>query len=307
MVGHEARPCPPVGVERRHRLEHRDERHLARLVVRDRGFDRHLVLRDDAAVVERDELLGAFGAREALLRPVRQLQIASTRRRGSPPFARISASATALSRAFLLNGQDDADARQPHRVEAAAVHVAALDREVGLESRRARAAAAVLVSIASAAPELGADGARLVDAPRRDCGQRRAARAWRRLDRRVERARQQPVDLGQPHLGFGRLLDGALLDARHLGLHAQHVRLGALADGVPGADHDLDLPPQFALFVRQRLELAREQQAVVRAPHGALEREPRARERRLDLAGLARGEAGPAGRACRSTAAPGSP
>ena len=50
---------------------------------------------------------------------------------------------------------------------------------------------------------------------------------------------------------------------------------------------------QLPLLGRQRLEFTGEQQAVVGTPHAALEGEPRPRERRLDLAGLAGGEARP--------------
>jgi len=66
--------------------------------------------------------------------------------------------------------------------------------------------------------------------------------------------------------------------------------LRALANGVPRARHHLDLGPELALLGGQRLELAGEEQAVVGALDGRLNREPGAGQLRLDLSGLARGE-----------------
>jgi hypothetical protein len=121
-------------------------------------------------------------------------------------------------------------------------HVAPLDREVGLQitSRHGGRRGAGL-NRQRGAPKFGADGARLVEHFVGACAQRRQRQPGRRLERSVERPRQQPVDLREPHLGLGGLLDDALFDARHLRLDAQHIGLGALSDGISGARHDLNL------------------------------------------------------------------
>ena len=133
LVGREhPQVVDPVAVERLQGLEHGEERHLPGLVAGDRGLVGHPRLREKAVGVDDRHPLGgaelgdALSRTEADLRPDRLHLVGGRepaglglRDRGVAPPA--------------VEGQGHAHAGLPHGVEAAAVHVAGLHGEVGLE------------------------------------------------------------------------------------------------------------------------------------------------------------------------------
>ena len=287
LAGHETDQGHAIAVQCRQRLEHGDERDAPGLVARDGRLHAHAVLGHDALAVEGGDLLRRLELGQPLLRPQPELELD----RGKACLGRAQEGFRLGHRAVAplpVERQVDGHADLPHRIEAAAVHVAALDAEVGpvLLLRQKDGEACAVERDAGRGP---------LGAPRGNLGAQRRRRlaadqGRRRCERRLRGTAEEAVDLGHADRRLGGLLGQDLADARQLHLGPQHVLLVRLAHRIPRARDALDLAPDIRLFTGEVLDGARLEQAVVGAPYGGGDAQLRARELLCDLVRLPRSD-----------------
>ena len=237
-----------VAVERRERLEHGQERHLAGLVAGDRGLVGQPCLRQKAVGVDGGHPLRGAELRRALPRAEADLRAY----RLDPERGRAATRLRLRDRGvapLAEEGQGHPDAGLPHGIEAAPVHVAGLDGEVGLE------VAARQVDREPLALDAGGTGAQLGEG---GLGLRLQREEVARLRPQGEPdagggvgrhlAPDEARELGQPRLPLRLPLRPQLLEAGDLHLGAEDVLLRALAHRVAGARDALGLLPDVLLL-----------------------------------------------------------
>ena len=303
----DAQVVDPVAVERRQGLEHGQERHLAGLVAGDRGLVREPRLREEAVGVDGGHPLGGAELRLALARAEPDLRAHRLHlERGRATTGLCLRDRGVASPA--VEGQGDADAGLPHGIEAAAVHVAGLHGEVGLEVAL-REVDRELLALDAGGPgaQLGKGGLglRLQRGEVARLGPQGEVDAGDGVTRHL--APDEARELGQPRLDVGLLLRAQLLEAGDLQLGAEDVLLRALAHGVARARNALGLLPDVRLLVEHFQAIPRRGPGSRRP--GGLPRRPRGAAAR----GARSGPPCPArrssrgGRACRARAGSGCP
>ena len=165
-------------------------------------------------------------------------------------------------------GQGHADAGLPHRIEAAPVHVAGLDGEVGLEvALREVGREPLALDDGDAGAQLG-EGRLGLRLQRGEVARLRAQGepdAGDRVTRHL--APDEARELGEPRLPVRLPLRPQLLEAGDLHLGAEDVLLRALAHGVAGARDALRLLPDLFLLAEDAERLLGEDEAPEGAPH----------------------------------------
>ena len=207
-----------------------------------------------------------------------------------------------------VEGQGDADAGLPHGIEAAAVHVAGLHGEVGLEVALRQVDRELLaLDAGGAGAQLGKRGLglRLQRGEVARLGPQGEADAGDGVTRHL--APDEARELGQPRLDVGLLLRAKLLEAGDLQLGAQDVLLRALAHGVARARDALGLLPDVRLLAEHSQRLLGEDQAPEGPADAGGDREALSLEALGGGHRVLRWRSSRGGRACRARAGSGCP